>query len=46
VTLEIVVLGAGYGGAVAIDSLESELGENEDVSLTWVSKELPPTGHK
>jgi len=38
-TVEIVVLGAGYGGAAAIDSLEGELGDNEDVSLTWISKE-------
>ena len=29
-TVEIVVLGAGYGGAAAIDSLEGELGDNED----------------
>ena len=38
-TVEIVVLGAGYGGTAAINSLESELGDREDVSLTWVSKE-------
>ncbi|PSP65595.1 NADH dehydrogenase FAD-containing subunit [Halobacteriales archaeon QH_8_64_26] len=38
-TVEIVVLGAGYGGAAAIDSLEGELGDNEDVSLTWISNE-------
>ena len=38
-TVEIVVLGAGYGGTAAIRSLESELGGREDVSLTWVSKD-------
>ena len=32
-TVEIVVLGAGYGGTAAIESSEGELGENEAVSL-------------
>ena len=38
-TVDIVVLGAGYGGTAAIRSLQSELGSRENVSLTWVSKE-------
>jgi chemotaxis response regulator CheB len=32
-TIDIVVLGAKYGGTAAIRSLQEEFGGNEDVSL-------------
>lgn len=37
-TRRIVVLGAGYGGAAAVQSLESEL-EDPNTELVWVSEE-------
>lgn len=35
---QIVVLGAGYGGAASIKAIESELDDSDDVALTWISE--------
>lgn len=42
-TVDIVVLGAGYGGTAAIRSLEDELGDRAEISLTWASRRTSTT---
>jgi NADH dehydrogenase len=36
---QVVVLGAGYAGAGAVKAFEEEIGEADDVELTWVSEQ-------